>query len=325
MPTGTNVANLQTGDNGFCRKELVKGMALWDVSGTPQEGNKLIGGNVITDTQGFIKEAQATRPVGPSPVNERGQLPEGRYDKVRVTTYTNQAYGLMISISDEALADNQYPDVLLQTYGSDLRDLCNDVRDQALVNEFFNLATTNLGPDGKAYLATDHPLDAEAAELTTDKTALASNIIPTSPTLSTEALNKGVSMLKHTYDNKGRISGIMPPVIVECADIREVLWRSIASPVNGYEPFQADRNPGKDYAGMISQVIGLTRATHDDWFMLRTANSRKQHRFAWDRKTPQVSEMQTVIEDRSKKCNVSFRLGKGEFDWRGIVGSPAGA
>lgn len=307
------------------RKDLLKGIALWSTGDKPNEGEELAGGNVVTDTQGFIKIAQFTRPIGPRPVNERGLLPEGRYDQVRTATYTNQAYGLVVSFSKEVWNDNQYPGVIMQGKGTDLRDLCDDVRDIALVNEFFNLATTNLGPDGKAYWATDHPLDAEAAELTADNTATASNIVPNSPTLSTEALNAGVDMLRRQYDNKGRIQGVNPPFFVECDSIRQVLWESIANPVNGYEPFQSDRNSGKGYARMIKGVIGLVRSTHDDWWALRTANKNKQHRFIWDRQKPEISEMQHIIRDRTMECAVDFRLSKGHFDWRGEVGSPAGA
>lgn len=306
------------------RKDLLKGMALWKTDGKPDEGNKLVGGNKVTDRQSFIKIAHFTRPTAPQPVDERGLLPEGRYDQVRTATYTTQAYGMVCSFSKEAWKDNQYPDILMQTVGRDLRDLCDDVRDIALVNEWFNLAGTNLGPDGKAYLASDHPLDAEAAELTEDNTATASNVIPGGPTLSTEALNDGIDMLKRQVDNKGRIAGVMPPVYVECDSKREVLWRNIANPVNGYEPFQADRNRGTDYAGMIAGVIGLVRSTHDDYWMLRTANSRKQHRFVWDRQEPELSEMTYEKRDRTMEIAIDFRLCKGIFDWRGVVGSLAG-
>jgi hypothetical protein len=307
------------------RKDLLKGMNLSSPDQQPSEGDKLVGGNKVTDTQSFIKIAHFTGPIGPAPVGERETLPEGRYDKVRTAEYSNQAYGLLLSFSKEVWQDNQYKDVLMQGYGQDLRELCADVRDIALVNEFFNLAGTNTGPDGQYYIDTDHPLDAEAAELTEDNTATASNRIDGDPTVSTEALNDGVDMLKRQVTNKGRRAGVMPPVFIECDSKREVLWKSIASPVNGHEPFTMDHNPGQPYAAMIAGVIGLTRSTHDDWFMLRTANSRKMHRFVWDRQAPEVSEMQQIIRDRTMECNVDFRLSKGVFDWRGVVGSLAGA
>lgn len=307
------------------RKDLYKGIALWESDKLPNEGERLVGGNVVNDTQSFIKIAQFTRPIRPQQIQERQKLPEGRYDQVRTATYTNVKYGLLLSFSREVWKDNQYKSVVMGGYGTDLMDLFHEARDQVLVNEFFNLATTNTGPDGKAYLATDHPLDAEAAELTSDNTTAVTNIVPGSPTVSTDALNVGVDMLKRQRDNKGNIMAVMPPVIVECDSKREVLWRSIANPVNGYEPFQSDRNNGQVYAKMISEVMGLTRSTHDDWWMLRTANSRKMGRFVWDRERTDVSDMEYIKRDDTMECNAIMRLSKGEFDWRGVVGSPSGA
>jgi len=319
--SGTNTSQL----GPALRKDLLKGMALWDSDNLPNEGDQLVGGNKVNDTQSFIKIAHFTRPTGPQQRDERQPLPEGRYDKVRTAEYSNLKYGLLLSWSREVWADNQYRSVVLGGHGTDLKDLCHDVRDIALVNEFFNLMNSNTGPDGVAYISASHPLDAEAAELTEDNTALASNNIVDDPTVSTEALNDGIDMLKRTRDNKGRINGIVGKVFVECSSKREVLWRSIAMPVNGYEPFTAERNSGAVYSGMIAGVIGLSRAEHDDWFCLRTANSRKMHRFVWDRMTPEVSEVDYVKKDDTYECNVIFRLSKGIFDWRGVVASLAGA
>lgn len=307
------------------RKDLFKGMALWSADQKPNEGERMAGGNLVTDTQSFIKIAHFTRPTSPRPIAEREILPEGRYDQVRTATYRAQKYGLLLSFSREVWKDNQYKDVLMQGYGTDLLDMFHDIRDQALVNEWFNLMSTNLGPDGVAYASTSHPLDAEAVELTDDGTALASNIIPNSPTVSTEALNDGVDMLARQRDNKGRILACLPPFVIECHSKRAVLWRSIAQPVNGYEPFQSDRNNGKVYAEMISEVMGLTRATHVDWYNLRTTDSRKQHRFIWDREKTQVSDMDYIKRDDTMECNAIMRLSKGIFDWRGVVTSLAGA
>lgn len=307
------------------RKDLYKGMALWSSDKKPNEGERLVGGNVVTDTQSFIKIAQFTRPTGPGQVGERQVLPEGRYDKVRTATYAATKYGMLLTFSSEVWKDNQYPDVVMKGYGTDLMDLFFDVRDQALVNEFHNLMGSNTGPDGQYYADTDHPLDAEAAELTDDYTAVASNVVTNNPTVSTEALNDAADLLARQRDNKGRIMACLPPFVVECHSKRAVLWRSIATPVNGYEPFQSDRNSGKVYSEMISEVIGLTRSTHTDYWSLRTANSRQHHRFVWDREKTRVSEMEYIKRDDTMECNAIMRLSKGIFDWRGVVSSLAGS
>lgn len=316
MATNTNQVSTAT------RKDLLKGMALWEADHAPSEGDMLVGGNKVTDTQSFIKIAHFTRPVGPSPVDEREVLPEGRYDKVRTAEYSAQAYGLLVSFSKEAIRDNQYASVLIQTWGTDLRDLCHDVRDQALVNEFFNLAGTNTGPDGVAYISAAHPLDAEAAELTEDNTALASNSL--TGTVGVELLNDAVDTLKRQYDNKGRIMRALPPLHIECDSKREVLWNQIKSPNMGYEPFNTDRNNGGMYSAMIASIIGLTRSTHDDYTIFRTANNRKMHRFVWDRQDVEVSELTYEKKDRSYEGSVDFRVAKGQFDWRGIAGALEG-
>lgn len=307
------------------RKDLLKGMALWKTDGAHRVGERLASGNVVNDKQGFIKIAHFTRPIGPSPVDEREDLPEGQYNQVRTAEYTNQAYGLLLSFSKEVWRDNQYADVLIQTRGTDLRDLCNDVRDTALVNEFFNLATTNLGPDGKAYFATDHPLDAEAAELTEGNVTTASNIISGNPGVGVEALNAGVDMLRRQYDNKGRISGCYGPFVIECDSLREVFWRQIANPVNGHEPFTTDHNNGSMYSRMIGDIIPLAKSTHRDWFIIRSSSKRENHRFIWDRQGIELSDTEIVIRNRTLECSVDFRLSKGVFDWRNAVGAFGGS
>lgn len=304
------------------RKDLYKGFALWEADKEPSEGDQLVGGNKVNDSQSFIKIAHFTRPVAPGAVAERELLPRGRYDKVRTAEYSSQAYGLLVSFSKEVLRDNQYPETLIQTWGQDLRDLCHDVRDQALVNEFFNLAGTNTGPDGKAYIASDHPLDAEAAELTEDNTATASNLL--TGTVSVELLNDAVDMLKRQYDNKGRIMRARPPVWIECDSKREVLWNQIKSPNMGAEPFTMDRNSGTMYSGMIAGIIGLTRSTHDDYTLFRAAKGRSMRRFVWDRQEVEVSPLDYEKKDRTYEGSVDFRLAKGQFDWRDIAGALEG-
>lgn len=285
----------------------------------------MAGGNKVTDTQAFIKMQQFTRPVNPQPIAERQFLPQGQYNLSYSKTYPNQKYGLLVNFSREAMKDNQYRSTFIQTWTTDLLDNCHQVRDQSLVNEWFNLANSNTGPDGVSYINTAHPLEASAAELTDDGKSTFSNEIANDPTVSTAALNAGVSILKRQRDSKGNIMAAMPPVVVECSDIREVIWLSIKSPVNGYEYGTTDRNSGGVYSRMISEVLGLTRAQHNDWFMLRTANSKKQKRFIWDRETPSISELEYCKKDDTFEGNVIFRLAKGVFDWRGVVGSIAGS
>jgi len=324
MPGGTTASQVAP----FLRADIEKPLPLWSDEDLTHEGDDLVGKNKVTNTQSFIKLQQGTRPIAPKPVNPSESLPTGSYNKSYSATYSAQKYGLLLTFERELWKDNQYRSTIIGAYMNDLLDLCHDVRDQALVNEFFNLADTNLGPDGVAYIATNHPLEAEAAEFTdgfdgnTANTALYSNEIPNNPTASTAALNAGVSLLKRQRDSKGQIMAGLPPVQVECADAMEVIWRSIAVPVNGYEPFTTDRNSGKVYSAFISKVVGLTRATHAQRFILRAA---KHRRFVWDRETPEVSELEYVKRNDTFRCNVIFRLAKGIFDWRYFCGSLAGS
>lgn len=321
MPIGMNTSQFEV----LLHKSIDKAYMLWDSDGYVSEGDKLIGGNVITSKQGFYIMQQTTRPNAPSVVKEREALPEVQYGLAATKTYSVTKYAELLTWSAEVWDDIQYPEELFGRWAEDLRALHHDVRDWFLVNQHFNLADTNLGPDGQAYLSASHPLEPEAAEFMPGGVTVQSNLIPGNPTISVSALNAGAVMLKRTRDSKGQIMSILPPMYIECDASQEVLWNAIAFPVNGFQPFTSDRNTGKDYAKLIAGVIGLARSVHSQRFILRTSNSRKQGRFVWDRKKPTISEVEYVKQNDTRIASSIARFTSDIMDYRGQVGSLAGS
>lgn len=294
------------------RKDLQKAQALWKTR-RMNVADKMVGDNKVSDTQDFIKMASFTDPGLPGPVGEREAGTEMRFDKVHSATFRGQKYMGTVSFSREVWDDNQYRSIVVQNYTSRLLDRCHDRREIVLQTEFFNEADTLTGPDGKAYGANDHPLDAEAPDAGVVATAVATNIVEPVATVSIDLLNTAYGMFQQQVDNKGIIAAGLPPFDIECHPLRAMHWKQLKTSVQE-EPRTPDRG-NNPWAELIGTILSIPYATDTD----RTCFKSQDHRrFVWDRMTPKLTEI-TYAKDDTFWANVVFRIGKGTFDWRDVI------
>ncbi len=299
------------------RKDIDKALALFKSDRRGDVADRMVGNNVISNTQSFIKLQSFTDMSLPGPVGERQTGTEMAFRSVHTKTFSAQKYLGTFLVSREVWDDNQYRSTIVQNYATRMRSRCNDRREIVVQNEFFNNADTNLGPDGVAYASASHPLDVEAQYSGLVPTGLASNIVDPPETVSIALLNRVFSIMSTQVDNKGVRMIAVPPFNIEAHPLRVTFWHQIKRSVSE-EPGTPDRG-GNPWHSMVGDILMLPYAEYED----RTAFVAGDHRrFVWDRMNPEVTDL-VYEKDDTFWSNVVFRLSVGLFDWRDAVYSLA--
>lgn len=223
--------------------------------------------------------------------------------KIKVS---HRGYGLGYEISEEMVEDDLYK-VIVPKSSRNLADAHRDAEER-LAASIFNLAfTTQLGYDGKALIATDHPTIG-AGDISNESASNAD--------FSVASAQAGIEHFMLLEDDRGLKLNVMPSQVVHHPNnywtVREILRPAL-------EPFTANNTPN-----VISTDFGLVPSTYkyltdtDAWYMMKPKTETGPI-FFWRRKPRTGSS----LEDRPGVWQfwIKSRFSATCLDWRPFYGS----
>lgn len=301
-------------------RELYRGVELYDPSKVQPVADKLVGGNIVTDTRSFLKIATFTAPGAPQEMDPDGfdSFAEDQYAELDNATFECQQFGLKLRFTRKVWKDNQFP-TLMRDYGAVLRRRFRDRREILAQNKHFNDVDTNLAPNGDAYASASIDLDDEAAEVL--GVAYQSNILDPAETPSPDMVDRLTQLLMDWRDNKGFVMGFEPPFDVFCTRKWYGTWVQIKKST---ETFGTPDHSHNYAASLIRSITVVPYATHDDYTRIQATGDNETKTFIWDREVFDMYPMRYDDNNDSMVVSAVSRLVTDEFHQQGTAFSLAG-
>lgn len=247
-----------------------------------------------------------------SQVSEGGTV---RYDEAVPgfsKTYTHQQYGLGFKMTRVMVDDDRWG--IINKLAGELGRSAKETIELLAASTFNNgFSGSYLGPDGKAFFATDHPLVKTGGTQT--------NTLAVAADLDIASLELAITDFRKMKDPSGKKIRVRPEMLIGPPELAfvmpEILNGQMRSDTanNTINAFRADTGLGE-----FTQHTVWDYLTDPDAWFIRCAKEDTELRFYWRERPTTIHDVE--FDSRSVKTAMWYRMSLGWSSFYGWYGSP---
>lgn len=266
--------------------------------------------NVRDMKHGIAQHSQISSLAPAGQVGEGVEIPQDRVYQGYSKTYLARKYGVLMSISQEAIDDEKF-----ESISKNASKLGRSIRSAEEIDAagVFNNGFSATGPDGLTLFNTAHTLLAPGA-------GTSSNALATPADLSIQSLKDMTTVFKKQLDTAANKVMIKPKTLLVPSELEYLAFELLHStylPEGSLNNVNSMASSGGLFG--ISPQCWEYLTDNDAWFLVADKMDHELYQF-WSKRPEIKSEMD--FKSDVALTRILARWDVGYSDWRGVCGTP---